>query len=94
MQNGTNGHEEEASAENQNAGNEKPDPKAKYVNITKDGWLETRIHLSHGIYTIYGFFKEVEDIAKNFYEQLRKKEEEKKSLLRPGFRGFNPFGKR
>lgn len=66
-----------------------PDKKEKFIIIDDQGWVTGRIHLEQGLYNIVGFLKEVEDNVRYFYVQRKKEENDKKNIIKPGFRGFN-----
>lgn len=72
-----------------------PSEKEKFIIIDSKGWVTARIHLSQGLYNIVGFLKETEDNVRYFFVQKKKQDDEEKNkkLIRPGFRGFNPFKK-
>ena len=60
-----------------------------YIDIDKDGWLTAKIHLSKGLYEIIGFLAQLEDNVRVFYTRQIKAQQ--KELVKPGFRGYNPF---
>ncbi len=72
---------------------EEPDKKQKFIIIDDKGWVTGRIHLDQGLYNIVGFLKEVEDNVRYFYTKMKKEEQEKLKIVKPGFRGFNMFKK-
>lgn len=71
-----------------------PDRTRAYIDINKDGWITATIHISKGLYPIIGFLAEVQDVARIQIAQAMKRATEKTNLIKPGFRGFNPFGKK
>lgn len=64
-----------------------------YIDINKEGWITATIHISKGLYAIIGFLAEVEDNIRVFYRNQIKKQQESQKIVKPGFRGFNPFSR-
>lgn len=88
----------EIGAPNSETGEAKPenegqDPTKGLILIDeKEGWLTVRINVhTRGLYSTLGFFREVEDHLRKYYIE-RMKERDQKELIKPGWRGFNPFG--
>lgn len=82
---------DKSAGEAQQADAGKPD--APFHGFDDKGYFVVRVHSSFGYIFILGWLLKSADWIKMWVSRQVMEDKESKSIIKPGFRGFNPFKK-